>query len=70
MPACLSSVVLGFIDADTFLHGEVPLDIKASERALATLGTKMALDIWQTADGAGAELPESLDRAARFRDVP
>ena len=30
-----ADVVLGFIDPDTFLHGEVRLDVEASERALA-----------------------------------
>ncbi|MGC1416066.1 MAG: hydantoinase/oxoprolinase family protein [Candidatus Acidiferrum sp.] len=68
-----ADVVLGFIDPDTFLHGEVRLDVEASERALAALGATVGLDIQQTAAGicriVDAKMAGLLRRSSEFRGV-
>src|SRR5947208_8894549 len=46
-----ANLVLGRLAADRFLGGEMPLDRKAAERAIARGGKPLGLDLTATADG-------------------
>jgi N-methylhydantoinase A len=46
-----ANLVLGRLAADRFLGGEMPLDIKAAERAIAHVGKPLGLDLTAAADG-------------------
>src|SRR6266571_4329113 len=46
-----ANLVLGRLGADRFLGGEMPLDVKAAEVALARAGKPLGLDVTATADG-------------------
>jgi N-methylhydantoinase A len=46
-----ADVVLGIIDPDSFLHGRMPLDRDAAERAIARLAAPLGLSIEETAAG-------------------
>ena len=68
-----ADVVLGFIDPSAFLHGEAQLDVGAAERALAGVGARVGLDIYQTAAGISriinAKMAGLLRRSSEFRGV-
>ena len=46
-----ANLVLGRLGADRFLGGEMTLDVKAAERALASVGKPLGLSATQAADG-------------------
>jgi N-methylhydantoinase A len=46
-----ANLVLGRLAADRFLGGEMPLDAKAAERAIAHVGKPLGLDLTAAADG-------------------
>ncbi|HEY7301373.1 MAG TPA: hydantoinase/oxoprolinase family protein [Xanthobacteraceae bacterium] len=46
-----ANLVLGRLGADRFLGGEMPLDVKAAERALAAIAKPLRLDVIAAADG-------------------
>jgi N-methylhydantoinase A len=46
-----ANLALGRLGADRFLGGEMPLDVKAAERALAHVGKPLGLDVTTVADG-------------------
>jgi len=46
-----ASLVLGRLGADRFLGGEMPLDLGAAERAIATVARPLGLDVTAAADG-------------------
>src|SRR5947209_7320592 len=46
-----ANLVLGRLAADRFLGGEMPLDMKAAERAIAHVGKPLGLDLTAAADG-------------------
>lgn len=46
-----ANLVLGRLDADHFLGGEMKLDVKAAERALANVGKELGMSATQAADG-------------------
>lgn len=46
-----ADVVLGIIDPDSFLHGRMPLDRDAAERAIAGLAPRLGLTVEETAAG-------------------
>ncbi|MEA2936937.1 MAG: N-methylhydantoinase [Alphaproteobacteria bacterium] len=46
-----ANLVLGRLGADRFLGGEMPLDVKAAERAIARVAKPLGLDVTAAADG-------------------
>ncbi len=46
-----ANVALGRLSADRFLGGEMPLDVKAAERALAHIAKPLNMDVTTAADG-------------------
>ncbi len=46
-----ANLVLGRLDADHFLGGEMTLDVKAAERALAKVGKPLGMSATEAADG-------------------
>ena len=78
-PACYGSseaptvtdanLVLGRIDPDHFLGGRMRLDASRSERALASLGVEMAVDMAQAARSVVAVVNASMERAIRIVSV-
>ena len=46
-----ANLVLGRLGADRFLGGEMPLDVAAAERAIATIAKPLGLDVTAAADG-------------------
>jgi N-methylhydantoinase A len=46
-----ANLVLGRLGADRFLGGEMPLDVAAAERAIATIARPLGLDVTAAADG-------------------
>ncbi|HEX7006606.1 MAG TPA: hydantoinase/oxoprolinase family protein [Alphaproteobacteria bacterium] len=60
-----ADLVLGFLDADNFLGGEMKLDRAAAETNIATLAERLGTDIGQTASGIFRVVGESMASAAR-----
>ena len=60
-----ADLVLGFLDADHFLGGDMKLDRAAAERAIATLAAKLGTGIGETAAGIYRVVGESMASAAR-----
>ncbi len=46
-----ANLVLGRLGADRFLGGEMPLDVAAAERAMASVAERLGLDVVAAADG-------------------
>jgi N-methylhydantoinase A len=60
-------VVLGFIDANRFLHGRMPLDVDRARDACAAVGRLVGLDTVETAWGIREVALASMVRAVRNR---
>src|SRR5262249_30854412 len=74
-----ADLVLGLLDADSFLGGDMKLDGKASEAAVARLGDALNLSAAQAAPGICRVVTESMaaavrthatDRGVDFRGMP
>lgn len=65
--ACVTDadLVLGILDGDNFLGGDMKLDIAASRAALKTLADKLDISIEDTAYGVFSIVGESMASAAR-----
>lgn len=60
-----ADLVLGFLDADHFLGGDMPLDRAAAERQIALLADKLGTGVGETAAGIYRVVGESMASAAR-----
>jgi N-methylhydantoinase A len=60
-----ADLVLGFLDADNFLGGDMKLDKPAAERQIAALAERLGTDIGQAASGIYRVVGESMASAAR-----
>jgi N-methylhydantoinase A len=74
-----ANVLLGLIDANSFLGGAMPLDTEAAERAIASLGAELGLGVTETARGiyrivteamAGAVRAHAAERGVDYRGIP
>jgi N-methylhydantoinase A len=74
-----ADLVLGLLDADNFLGGEMMLDRAAAEGAIARLGAQLDTDVHQTARGiyrvvaeamASATRAHATDRGVDYRGLP
>jgi N-methylhydantoinase A len=73
-----ADLLLGLLDADNFLGGDMKLDRAASERAIASLSTRLGTDSRSTARGiyrivaeamAGATRAHATDRGVDYRGL-
>lgn len=73
-----ADLVLGLLDADNFLGGDMKLDLAASQKAIATLGQKLGTDTNTAARGiyrivaeamAGATRAHATDRGIDYRGL-
>ena len=60
-----ADVLLGFLDPNWFLGGEMTLDKNAAEQAIVTLGNKLGLSALETAWGINNVVSENMASAAR-----
>ncbi len=60
-----ADLVLGYLDAEYFLGGSMPLDLEGARRALANLATRLAMTIEQVAWGIHQIVNENMANAAR-----
>lgn len=60
-----ADLVLGLIDADNFLGGDMPLDTAAADSAMARLGTDLKVPAVQAARGIYRIVTEAMASAAR-----
>lgn len=65
--ACVTDadLVLGILDADNFLGGDMALDLEASRAAIGKLGDTLGLSVEETASGIFGVVGESMAAAAR-----
>ncbi len=64
-----ANLVLGRIDADRFLGGEMALDKEAAERAIAGLAAELGLEPREAAEGAVTIANASMAAAIRSRTI-
>jgi N-methylhydantoinase A len=60
-----ADLVLGLLDADNFLGGDMRLDLKAAHAALARLGERLGVDAVRAAGGVYRIVAETMAGAAR-----
>ena len=60
-----ADLLLGFLDPDTFLGGEMKLDTQEARRAIASLGDAFGLSVAETAWGIHNVVSENMAAAAR-----
>ena len=60
-----ADVVLGILDPDNFLGGDMRLDARAAQRALAALGNELGVTLKDAAFGMFSVVGESMAAAAR-----
>jgi N-methylhydantoinase A len=64
-----ADVVLGLLDPDAFLGGDMPLDAAAARAALSRVGSAIGLDAVQAAAGIHEIVNENMAAAARMHAV-
>ncbi len=64
-----ANLALGYLNADYFLGGAIPLDRDAAERAIAELGQELGLDPVATAWGIHRVVNENMAAAARVHII-
>src|SRR6185369_59325 len=60
-----ADLVLGLLDGDNFLGGDMPLDLPAAKSAIMRLGDALGTDMAQTARGIYRIVAETMAAAAR-----
>ncbi len=60
-----ADLVLGLLDANNFLGGDMKLDLPAAEQAIAALGRTLGTDLHQTARGIYRVVAEAMAAATR-----
>ncbi len=64
-----ADLVLGLLDPDSFLGGDMPLDLAAAHSAAAGVGSRLDLDAVQVAAGIHEIVNENMAAAARMHAV-
>jgi N-methylhydantoinase A len=68
-----ADVILGLIDPDSCVRGDVAIDVPGAERSIAGLGERLALDLYQTAAGINrvvdTRMADLLRRMSEFRGL-
>ena len=64
-----ADLLLGYLAADRFLGGTMPLDVDAAERVMANLGAQLGLDALQTAAAIHRVVNENMASAARMHAI-
>ncbi|MBI1735785.1 MAG: hydantoinase/oxoprolinase family protein [Candidatus Rokubacteria bacterium] len=64
-----ANLVLGRLDRDNFLGGEMTLDVEAARRAIGELARRLALDELEAAEGVLTILNSNMANAIRSRTV-
>ena len=64
-----ADLLLGYLDADNFLGGDLPLDRSAAEEAIAKLASDLHLSIEETAAGIHELVNNTMAAAARMHAV-
>jgi N-methylhydantoinase A len=64
-----ADLALGMLDAGYFLGGDMPLDLAANERALATVATALGLPIGDTAAGVHELVNQNMAASSRMHAV-
>ena len=64
-----ADLALGLLDASYFLGGDMPLDLAANERSLATLAAQLGLPVGDTAAGIHELVNENMAAASRMHAV-
>lgn len=64
-----ADVVLGMLDPDAFLGGEMPLDGEAATKAVAAIGEELDLDAMDVAAGIHEIVNQNMAAAARMHAV-
>ncbi|MEL6890486.1 MAG: hydantoinase/oxoprolinase family protein [Actinomycetota bacterium] len=64
-----ADIVLGMLDADAFLGGDMPLDADAARRVATELGVSIELDADQVAAGVHEIVNQNMAAAARMHAV-
>jgi N-methylhydantoinase A len=64
-----ADLILGYLNADNFLGGDMKLDLKAAEKQLAKLGGQLGTSMREVAAGIYRVVGESMTAAARAHAV-
>ncbi len=64
-----ADLALGMLDADYFLGGDMPLDLAANERALASVATALGLPVGDTAAGIHELVNQNMAASSRMHAV-
>ncbi len=64
-----ADLLLGLLDADGFLGGDMPLDLDAARTALGLVGERLGLDAVDTAAGIHEIVNQNMAAAARMHSV-
>lgn len=64
-----ADLILGYLNADNFLGGDMKLDLKAAEKQLANLGAQLGTSMRDVAAGIYRVVGESMTAAARAHAV-
>jgi len=62
---CDANLVLGYLDAEEFLDGEMKLDVEAAKIAIEKLGKSLGLDMIKTAEGILEIVNENMSNAIK-----
>lgn len=60
-----ANLVLGYLDADAFLGGDMKLDIESAKASIEKLGKKLGLSMYQTAEGILEIVSENMSNAVK-----
>lgn len=60
-----ANLILGYLDAEAFLSGDMKLDLEGAKKAIAELGEQMGLDMYQTAKGILEIVNENMANAVK-----
>jgi len=64
-----ADLVLGYLNPDYFLGGEMELDLEGARRAIGALGTELGLGLEETAAGIHRVVNENMASAARMHAI-
>lgn len=62
---CDANLVLGYLDSDAFLGGDIKLDIESAKNKIEALGKELGLDLHQTAEGIIEIVNENMANAVK-----
>lgn len=62
---CDANLVMGYLDADEFLDGDMKLDVEAARKSIEALGKKLGLSMMETAQGILEIVNENMANAVK-----